>query len=95
MNDLSEGKIRNMDRTPYDTSNRLLAEGPMEVTFAKVQTQGGERLAVTFRTPSTTFTALFNQVNGRAFGQKITEESGGLTSLILPSQAPATFKPGP
>lgn len=92
--DLSEGKIQKMDRTPFDTGNPLLGEGPSEVTFAKVPTSRGERLAVTFRTHSTTFTAFFDQVNGRAFGNKVVEEASGLTSLILPAQAPATFRPG-
>jgi len=92
--DLSEGKVQKMDRTPFDTGNRILGEGPMEVTFAKVPTSKGERLAVTFRTHSTTFTAFFDQVNGRAFGNQVVEQAGSLTSLILPIQAPATFRPG-
>lgn len=93
--DLSQGRVQPMDREPFDSGNRLLAEGPMEVTFATVQTQRGQRLAVTFRTPSTTFTAFFDRANGMAAGQKISEESATLTSLVLPTEVSPTFRPGP
>lgn len=93
--DLSEGQITQMDRTPYDTGNRLLSEGPTEITFATVQTRQGQRLAVTFRTPSTTFTTFFNRNSGLAAGQKIVEESSTLTSLIVATDVPPTFRPGP
>jgi len=92
--DLSQGKVQPMDRTPYDTGNRMLSEGPMEMTFATVQTRQGQRLAVTFRTHSTTFTAFFDRVNGVAAGQKIMEESSSLTSLVLPTDVPPGFRPG-
>lgn len=92
--DLSQGKVQPMDREPWDTGNRLLAEGPMEVTFATVQTQRGQRLAMTFRTHSTTFTAFFDRQNGMAAGQKIMDEASGLTSLVLPTDVPPTFRPG-
>jgi len=95
--DLSQGKVQKMDRTPYDTGNQLLAQmgagAPVEITFAKVQTQQGQRLAVTFRTPNTTFTAFFGRADGLATGTKIVEECSTLTSLLVTSQVPPTFKP--
>lgn len=91
--DLGQGKIQPMDRTPFDTGNQLLAQmgagSPVEITFAKVQTQQGQRLAVTFRTPNTTFTAFFGRQDGVAAGKKIVEESSSLTTLIVPQ----TFRP--
>ncbi len=95
--DLAQGQIKPMDRTPFDTGNRLLkqmgASTPCEITFAKVQTEQGQRLAVTFRTPSTTFTAFFDRKDGVSAGTKIAEESATLSSLVLPAQVPATFRP--
>lgn len=97
MNDHMNGvdlgqQVKPMGRTPFDTGNRMLAEGPTEMTFATVQTQRGQRLAVTFRTHSTTFTAFFDRANGMAAGNKIVEESRGLTSLVLPTDVPPTFR---
>ncbi len=95
--DLSQGKVQKMDRTPFDTGNQLLTQmgagSPVEITFAKVQTQQGQKLAVTFRTPNTTFTAFFGRADGIAAGTKIVEECTTLTSLLVTGQVPPTFKP--
>lgn len=81
---LGQAQFHDTGQAPVDTANGLLAEGPMTVHFAKVQTQKGQRLAVTFRTPSTTFTAFFDRASGMAAGGKIVEECGQLTGLVVP-----------
>jgi hypothetical protein len=94
---VNEPQIKPMERTPLDTGNLLvLQQGPgsaVEITYAKVQTQMGQMLAVTYRTPTTTFTVFFDRANGAAHGSKVAEECSSLTGLIVAGpQVPDTFR---
>lgn len=69
---------------PYDGSNRLLSETPAEMTVGIVQTQGGQRLALTFRTPSTTFTVFPDRAIADTWRGMIAAAVSSMNGLILP-----------
>jgi hypothetical protein len=68
---------------PFDTGNPLLAAGPAQMTTALMDTPGGQRLAVTIRTASTTLTVLLSQEDARTWGSNITATSKQMSAAGL------------
>lgn len=59
------------DVPPFDAGNSLLGESPALMTTALLPTPGGQRLALTIRTTSTTITVLLNREDGQNWGRQI------------------------
>lgn len=77
---------------PVDAGNTLLGETPSVLSTAVMDTPGGQRLALTIRTPSTTLTVLLGRDDARswhgALGQGVDQMT--VSGLIL---APAGAVP--
>lgn len=72
---------------PFDPTNRLLSETPAEMTVGLVQTQGGQRLAVTIRTASTTVTVFPDRAVADAWRGMLATALSQMNGLIIPRGA--------
>jgi hypothetical protein len=72
------------DPTPFDAGNRLLDEVPAELTTTIMNGPGGQRLAVTVRTPSTTVTVLLAKDWAERWRDQIASAIASMSGLILP-----------
>lgn len=70
---------------PFDPTNRLLGETEAEMTVGIAQTPGGQRLAVTIRTASTTLTVFPDRAVADAWRGMIAAGIGKMNGLILPT----------
>lgn len=71
-------------RTPFDTGNQLFAEVPAELTTTVVNGPGGQRLAVTIRTASTTLTVLLEKDWASRWRDQFASAVASMNGLILP-----------
>jgi hypothetical protein len=69
---------------PVDPGNQLLAETPAALSTALVGTPGGQRLALTVRTASTTLTLLLSREDAQKWGDQIRAGGDAMSGLILP-----------
>lgn len=68
---------------PIDPGNTLLAETPAQLVTGLIQTAQGQRLALTIRTASTTFTVLLGQADGRTWGRNIIQTADAMSASGL------------
>lgn len=68
----------------FDTGNQLLTDGPAQLVTAPVPTPGGQRLALTVRTGSTTVTVFLAKDDVANWRDQLAAEHGKMTGLILP-----------
>lgn len=68
----------------FDVGNILLSDGPAQLTTAPVSTPGGQRLAVTVRTGSTTVTVFLAKDDVKNWRDQLSTEHGKMTGLIIP-----------
>lgn len=68
---------------PVDPGNPILNEGPAVFMATPVNTQGGQRLAVTIRTPTTTITILLIKDDAKSWRDTFTEGIGKMSGLII------------
>lgn len=69
---------------PYDPTNRLLTETQTEMTVSLVDTPGGQRMALTMRTASTTFTVFPDRATADTWRGMIAAGVAQMKGLILP-----------
>jgi hypothetical protein len=69
--------------TPFDTGNALLGEQPAQLGTALVQTPGGQRLALTVRTPSATVTVFLAAQDAKAWAARLTADSAAMSASGL------------
>lgn len=67
----------------FDTGNALLGETPAQLSTTVVETTGGQRLALTIRTPSTTLTVLLNGKDAGTWSQNISRAAGAMSKSGL------------
>jgi hypothetical protein len=84
MSSPTEQPIIESGAAPYDQTNRLLGETPAEMTASVVQTSAGQRLALTFRTASTTFTVFPDRAVANAWRGMITSAVAEMNGFIVP-----------
>ncbi len=70
-------------RPVFDLGNNLLGEQPAQIDLKKVPTPGGERLAFTLRTPSTTCTAFLTGKDAKTWARILTREAEGMSETKL------------
>lgn len=70
---------------PVDPGNPLLAEAPATFQCTPVNGPGGQRLAVTIRTSSTTLTVLLVRDDAGRWRDVMTEAIGKMSGLIVPT----------
>lgn len=77
--------------SPVDTGNALLAEQPAALVTALVQTPGGQRLALTVRTPSATVTVFLAGQDAKAWAARLTQDAGAMSAagLVVANGLPA------
>lgn len=68
---------------PIDQGNPILNEGPAVFQCTPVTTAGGQRLAMTIRTPTTTMTILLMKDDASSWRDTLTEGIGKMSGLIL------------
>ena len=68
---------------PVDPGNQLLAETPAQLTTALVDTPGGQRLAMTVRTHSTTMTILLQGSDAKTWAQQLTRDAALMSGAGL------------
>lgn len=68
---------------PVDTGNPILNEGPAVFQCTPVNTGGGQRLAVTVRTPTTTLTILLMKDDAKNWRDTMSEGIGKMSGLIV------------
>lgn len=78
----------------FDPANPMLAETPTSISAARLRTAAGERLAVTFRTSSTTFTVLFERQFALNLAADLQAEASQMTSLVIPTALGPFGMPG-
>lgn len=71
----------------FDTGNQLLSDGPAQLVTAPMDTPGGQRLAFTVRTGSTTVTVFLAKDDVGRWRDQLATEHGKMTGLILPPGA--------
>jgi hypothetical protein len=69
---------------PVDPANVLLDETPTIVSVGDMMTARGKRVVITFRTPSTTFTAILEREFALGLGQQLVSDAQSLGGLIVP-----------
>lgn len=71
---------------PFDPANPYIQQVPTMVTFAVVDVPGGggQRLAMTFRTPDTTFTTIVDKRTGENWHKLMGQHLEQMTSLEIP-----------
>jgi hypothetical protein len=80
---------------PFDPGNPYLGETPTHVTYAVVDTPGGQRLAITFRTPSTTFTVFADKANGQSWHRMMGQQLDRMSSIqVVPASGLPLGRPG-
>lgn len=69
----------------FDHGNQLipLAETPAQLTTAKIPGPGGELLAWTIRTPTTTLTVLLGGKNAKTWARQVTRDAEGMSEAGL------------
>lgn len=73
-------------QTPWDTGNPYLTQVDTQVTYSVVDTPQGQRLAVTYRTASTTFTAFADKAAAQRWHQLMGQQIDSMSSLqIIPA----------
>ena len=82
-----------MTTPPVDAGNPLLAETPSQLTTALLQTAGGQRLAVTIRTPSTTLTLLLGKADADAWAVNLKNAAVQMSGSGLIVAAPGLNGP--
>ena len=70
---------------PIDTGNQLLSEVPATFSATPVNGPGGQRLALTIRTASTTLTILLIKDDAGRWRDVMTEGIGKMSGLIVPN----------
>lgn len=70
---------------PLDTGNQLLSEVPAIFACTPVNGPGGQRLALTIRTQSTTLTVLLARDDAGRWRDVLTEAIGKMNGLIVPT----------
>jgi len=73
---------------PVDPGNHLLSEVPATFSCTPVNGPGGQRLALTIRTQSTTLTVLLVKDDAKRWRDVMTEAIGKMSGLIVPNGAP-------
>ena len=68
---------------PVDPGNHLLAELPAQMMTALMQTPGGQRMALTIRTPTTTLTVLLQQGDARTWATNINATASQMSGAGL------------
>jgi hypothetical protein len=70
---------------PVDPANDLIvfAETPAKLVTAKLQGPGGELMAWTLRTPTTTLTVLVGAKTAKAWAAQVTREAAGMSESGL------------
>lgn len=68
---------------PVDTGNQLLGETPATLTTALMQTAGGQRLALTIRTPSTTLTVLLGKADADMWARNVSGTASAMSASGL------------
>ena len=68
---------------PVDAGNHLLAETPAQIVTALLDMPGGQRLALTVRTPSTTLTVLLGAADARTWADQLTREAAAMSGSGL------------
>lgn len=72
--------------TPWDTGNPNLAEVPTQVTYSVVDTPQGQRMAITYRTASTTFTVFADKAAAQTWHKLMGQQLDSMSSLqIIPA----------
>lgn len=76
---------------PVDQGNQLLAEVPAQLSTSLVDVPGGQRMALTIRTASTTLTVLLNGADAKSWAANIagTASQMSTSGLIAAASAPA------
>lgn len=72
---------------PLDTGNTLLSEVPATLSCVPVNGPGGQRLALTIRTQSTTLTVFLVKDDAQRWRDVISEGVGNLVGLIIPASS--------
>ena len=65
---------------PVDMSNYLLDGGPAVLTTSVVDTTGGQRLALTIRTTSTTLTVMLGALELRAWAAQLARDAARMAT---------------
>jgi Tfp pilus assembly protein PilN len=68
---------------PLDPGNQLLAETPAQLSIALLETPGGQRLALTIRTPSTTLTVLLAAADAKVWAGSVRQAADSMSSSGL------------
>lgn len=69
---------------PFDIGNPLLAESPAVLTTSVVNGPGGQRLALTVRTPAATVTVFLAKGDADKWADNIRNEAAKMSGLIVP-----------
>lgn len=67
----------------FDTGNSLLAETPAQMSTGLVGTPGGQLMALTIRTASTTLTVLLNAADAKEWSETIGKQSATMSQSGL------------
>lgn len=70
---------------PVDTGNPMLSEVPASFQCTPVNGPGGQRLALTIRTQSTTLTVLLVKDDAARWRDVMTEAISKMSGLIVPN----------
>ena len=73
--------------TPMDTGNPILSEVPATFSCTPVNGPGGQRLAFTVRTGSTTLTIFLAKDHAINWRDVMSEAIGQMSGLIVPTSA--------
>lgn len=67
----------------FDEGNKLLGELPAQLTTDIVDTPGGQRLAMTIRTPTTTLTIFLRGADAKSWAAQLSAEAAMLSGAGL------------
>jgi hypothetical protein len=83
---------------PVNPCNALLGETPAQLSTALVPAPGGQRMALTIRTASTTVTVLLGAADAKAWAANITrtaDQMSGSGLVVAGAAMPASGNGGP
>jgi hypothetical protein len=67
----------------FDEGNKLLGELPSQLTTDVIDTPGGQRLALTIRTPTTTLTIFLRGADAKSWARQLVSEAAMLSDSGL------------
>lgn len=75
---------------PFDPGNPILGEQPAQLTTTILDTQAGQRLAMTVRTPSATLTVFLGGADAKTWGAQVADAASRMSgSGLVVAGAPA------